>query len=342
MILPVSIFYLCAVFAAAATATEVKTIHFTGCCDASAAVSLTDELFVIANDEDNVLRVYSRQQLGPPVSTTDLTVFLNPGKKSPEVDIEAAARIGDRIYWISSHGRNAKGKARESRHRFFATTVAVTNGTVLIEPVGRFYADLLIDLAKDSRFKPFGLARASLWAPKVQGALNIEGLAATPEGHLLIGFRNPIHRGKALVVRLLNPSEVIVGKAALFGEPVLLDLGGFGIRSIEFDSQRYIVVGGASDSTPGSRLYEWSGRNEPPRLIMGGLDTLNPEAVAFFESRAAQELMVVSDDGTLQIRGEDCKRLKDPNLRRFRAVTLAPAPSAARQLAGPATVRLQP
>src|SRR5687767_3658238 len=99
---------------------------FLGCCDASAAIALTDDLFVVANDEDNILRVYSRQRLGRPATTVDLTGFLNPGRKFAEVDIEAAARVGDRIYWISSHGQNAKGKARESRHRFFATSVSVT------------------------------------------------------------------------------------------------------------------------------------------------------------------------------------------------------------------------
>jgi hypothetical protein len=325
-------------------AEESQTVHFTGCCDASAAVAITDDLLVVANDEDNILRVYSRERLGAPVGTTDLTVFLNPGKKSPEVDIEGAARIGDRIYWISSHGRNAKGKERESRHRLFATTATITNGAVEIKPVGSFYAKLLSEMGGDPRLKPFGLGRASLWAPKTQGALNIEGLAASPEGHLLIGFRNPIPRGNALIVRLLNPQEVILGKPAQFGEPVLLDLGGLGIRSLEFwrGHDRYIVVAGASDGTPGSRLYEWSGGNEPPRLLMDKMQTLNPEAVAVVGSGGLEQLLVISDDGALQIRGDDCKKLKDPNLRRFRAIAVALEAGGARQLARPWTGLWQP
>jgi hypothetical protein len=329
---------------AMAGAAQSQTVHFTGCCDASAAVAVTDDLLVVANDEDNILRVYSRGRLGGPVASMDLTAFLNPGKKSPEVDIEGAARIGDRIYWISSHGRNARGKERESRHRLFATTVSVTNGTVEIKPVGTFYAQLLTDLARDARLKPFGLGRASLWAPKAEGALNIEGLAATPEGHLLIGFRNPIPRGRALIVRLLNPEEVILGKRAQFGEPVLLDLAGLGIRSLEFwrDHDRYIVVGGASDGTPRSRLYEWSGTNDPPRLLMENMEALNPEAVTFVGSGPAERLLVISDDGALQIRGEDCKKLKDPNLRRFRAIAIEVNREAVHHLARPATAQLQP
>lgn len=324
--------------------TDSRTAHFTGCCDASAAVALSEDLLVVANDEDNVLRVYSRARLGPPISTTDLTAFLNPGKKAPEVDIEAAAQIRDRIYWISSHGRNAKGKEQESRHRLFATTAMVTNGGVEIKPVGSFYADLLNAMARDPRLKTFGLARASLWAPKSDGALNIEGLAATPEGHLLIGFRNPIPRGRALMVRLLNPEEVVFGKAPRFGEPILLDLDGLGIRSMEFwrDRDLYIVVGGASDGTPGSRLYMWSGRNEPPRALMTEMHSLNPEALTFVAGGGAEQLLVISDDGTLQIRGQECKKLKDPNLRRFRAITVTVDSHTASHLAHPATALLPP
>src|SRR5687767_5863356 len=111
------------------------TLYFTGACDASAAVALNHDLFVVANDEDNILRVYSRSRPGPPVSRVDFTGFLRPEKKTEESDLEAAAQVGERIYWISSHGRNAKGKERETRHRFFATTAEVTNGAAKLQPV---------------------------------------------------------------------------------------------------------------------------------------------------------------------------------------------------------------
>ena len=44
--------------------------------------------------------------------------------KEPEADLEGATRIGDDIYWITSHGQNKNGKNRPSRHRLFATAVA--------------------------------------------------------------------------------------------------------------------------------------------------------------------------------------------------------------------------
>jgi hypothetical protein len=304
-------------------AVPLKTDLFIGCCDASAAVALTDDLFVIADDEDNVFRIYSRARMGRPVSTVDLTGFLNPGKKAPEVDIEASARIGDRIYWISSHGRNAKGKAREARHRFFATSVGVTNGTVQLQPAGNFYAKLLDDLARDPRLSRYGLAKASFFAPKAQGALNIEGMAPTREGHLIIGFRNPIPDGKALLVRLLNPQDLLTGGKPQFGAPILLDLQGLGVRGIEFWRDRYLIIGGARDGTAGSRLFEWNGTDvRVSPLQTPDLRSINPEAMTVYGPGDSEQLLMVSDDGTLQIRGEECKKLKDPTMKRFRVVSL--------------------
>ena len=37
--------------------------------------------------------------------------------------LEAATRIGAHALWLTSHGRNSKGKRQDARLRFFATTV---------------------------------------------------------------------------------------------------------------------------------------------------------------------------------------------------------------------------
>src|SRR5690242_17084668 len=100
-------------------ATIIKETTYAGMCDASAAVILTDDLFVVADDELNVLRVYSLARGGMPLSTLRLDAFLQVKRSSPEADIEGAARIGDTVYWIGSHGRNKQGKERGSRERFF-------------------------------------------------------------------------------------------------------------------------------------------------------------------------------------------------------------------------------
>ncbi len=295
-----------------------------GLCDASAVVALSDSFFVVGDDEDNILRVYQRFGNGIPVAAVNLNSFLRIDPKAPEVDIEGADPIGDRIYWISSHGRNAKGKFAPNRHRFFATTALVTNGLVRLQTVGRPYSGLLQDLFNDPRLAPFNLPFASSKAPKAPGALNIEGLSATPEGHLLIGFRNPIPRGKALIVPLLNPAEVIEGVHARFGEPILLDLDGRGIRSMTMWYNEYLIVAGSSQEGGRSRLYLWDGKN-PPRWIqsieVGGL---NPEAISFWDKSGQERLYIVSDDGTVNIGGVPCKKLKSPSLKHFRALCINP------------------
>ena len=108
-------------FAGAAPAASAPVVlTYRGLCDASAAVALDADHFIVAGDEDNTLRVYRR---GRPESVREapLASFLGSGDK--ESDLEAAAAVGSRIYWIASHGRNSKGKPRPERQRFFATDI---------------------------------------------------------------------------------------------------------------------------------------------------------------------------------------------------------------------------
>jgi hypothetical protein len=60
----------------------------TGMCDASAAVAVGADLFVVANDEDNVLRVYRTRQAGGPVASFPIDSFLDIELEHPAADIE--------------------------------------------------------------------------------------------------------------------------------------------------------------------------------------------------------------------------------------------------------------
>jgi hypothetical protein len=313
---------LIAMMTACSDASNSAVSYFSGACDASAAVALDEDLFVVANDEDNILRVYSRLRPGAPVSQVDFTPFLRPEKKGEESDLEGAAQLGDRIYWITSHGRNAKGRERETRHRFFATTGTVTNGVAKLHAVGNFYSQLLEDMLADIRLAAFDLQRAAALAPKTRGALNIEGLTATPEGHLMIGFRNPVPKGRALLLPLLNPDDLIHEKRAKFGDPITLDLGGLGIRSISYWRDAYFIVAGSTDGDGEARLYRWVPGQTPECVPTDAIRGLNPEALAFPNNGKGSELLVVSDDGTARVGTQECKKVKDPDLRKFRAVLL--------------------
>ena len=299
-------------------------ILYYGMCDASAAVALTEKLFAVASDEESVLRVYDRDQNGAPVQSINLSAFLDLDARKPESDLEGAARVGDRAYWITSHGRNKKGKQRPSRDRFFAVQIVTNAQRVELKMLGKPYEHLLDDLMRDPKLKTFNLAGASKLEPKARGALNIEGLSATPEGSLLIGFRNPIPGGKALLVPMLNPDAVIHGQAATFGEPIRLDLGGLGIRDMAYWDGQYGIIAGPYDGKGPSHLYEWLGGTSTPRRVKHThLRGLNPEAIIFYPDKGAAQFQLLSDDGKKLVNGKPCKELDDPSRQHFRSVWIS-------------------
>ena len=300
----------------------VRPTRYAGMCDASGAVAISSNLFLVASDEDNVLRLY-RSEEPSALKEYDYNEFLGVHGKSLEADLEAAARIGNRAFWIGSHGRNRVGKLRENRDRFFATDIKVEGGEVFVEPVGRPYEKLLDDILEDPRFARFRLAEASLHAPKEEWALNIEGLSATPEGHLLIGFRNPVPDDKALIIPMLNPNEVVQGLRAKLGTAIQLDLGGLGIRDMECFEGAYVIIAGPAGGGSHFQLYSWAGEQAQPQPVkVKHLNEYHPEAIIIYPDKGLSEIQILSDDGAIPMHGIPCKD-KDPSQQGFRSFWLS-------------------
>lgn len=316
---------LCLLPTAGATLRLVRPASFLGMCDASCAVAVSSNLFLVGNDEDNVLRLYAADRPGLPVKEFDMTAFLEVRAKSPEADLEGAVRIGNRAFWIGSHGANRAGKYRPNRGRFFATDIQLDGTNVLVTPAGRPCRRLLEDLVAEPALQVFGLAAAAMRTPKEPGALNIEGLAATPEGHLLIGFRNPVPQGKALLVPLLNPDQVIQGEQAHFGPSLQLDLGGFGIRDMANCGNTYVILAGPYDSGRHFLLYQWAGPGTAPDpLVILGINSYHPEALILYPQNGLNEWQILSDDGNRVIDGCRCKDLTDPRRKAFSGFWITP------------------
>ena len=301
-----------------------EPLVFTGTCDASAAIALSGGMFVVVNDEDNVLRFYRTSQPGKPVQTYSLNPLFSPRPKLPEADLEGAARLGSRVFFISSHGRNKEGKFVPARNRFFALELTESAGEVAVQSVGKSYTNLVADLAHDPKYLRFRLAEAAERSPEQAGSFNIEGLAETPEGTLLIGFRSPIPERRALLAPLLNPNGVIADEPPKFGEPILLDLGGLGVRGIASAAPGYYLLAGPDDGNAPSRLFFWAGDASAPRALNEvQFPKVNPEGICFMDVGGRSDLLILSDDGSRKLRGKECKSLPEAE-RQFRAYRFTP------------------
>ncbi len=284
-------------------------------CDGSGAVALDERHFLNFSDEHQRALVYVRGADAPPVRSADLSrsLGLDP---SDEADFEAAARTGDRIYVMASHGRNSDGELQPARRRFLALDSAS------FEVVG-YSARLLDDLldARNWRVPDADLlerleaatllseATVAALAPEAQG-LNIEGLAALPNGELLFGLRNPQPEGRAILVGLVNPGQVLSGAPARFGEAVKLELGGLGIRALAWSSvhRSLLILAGPRATGAPFRLYRWTGDGASPAILVHELDDLpgSPEALVVYPDTPRVQLLL--DMGDAPVEDKRCKK----------------------------------
>lgn len=249
-----------------ATAAGAQLRHYDGVCEVSAAAVLDVTHFAVASDETETLTVYRRGNPAP----------AGPSLRHPDVtDIEASARVGDVIFWLTSHSFNNAGEDKPKRKLLFATRIGP--GPSLVA-AGSEFRGLRAMIAG-----ALGVPEATL-APR----LNIEGLAATPEGDLLVGLRGPLAAGGAAqVVRIRNPLALVrlapggvTARAELAGS---LDLGGRGIRSIERiggGAHRYLIVAGpVQDAGAAPLLFWWNGVGAVTPGPAAALAGLTPEAL---------------------------------------------------------------
>lgn len=283
----------------AAGAAEVT--KFEGVCEASAAAILGDTHFAVASDETESLTIYQRGNPAPvdQMSREDVT------------DIEAATRIGDVVFWLTSHSRNSSNQDRPKRKVLFAT--AIDAGGKL-RNVGSDFRSLRPRLA----------AALGIAEPKLISSLNVEGLAATPGGSLLLGLRGPLtSAGEARVVRIDDPFDLVglvqpavPAETLSVKEVSYLNLGGRGIRSIErvgTGNHLFLIVAGPVEDGSGlpPRLFWWDGVNDVTPGPVAALDGLNPEAVIAWSET---QIQILSDDGS-----NECSDEK-PTPRAFRSI----------------------
>ena len=285
----------------ASGATEYK-----GICEASAGAFIDGTHFAVASDETNRLQIYERGKPQPIGNGIDMETFTSFDKS----DLEAAAVIGDRVYWISSHSFNNQGEDKAKRKVFFATRIVQANGKPALESVGKPVKSLRDPLAKAAGVKP--------------EEMNIEALTATPDGALLIGLRAPLRDGEALVIPFKNPRAMVEDPSTPpdFGAAIPVKLQGRGFRSMETlgsgTAEYAIVAGPVSDSAKGFALFRWSGPGTDPVEVKGvDLTGIKPEAAMSVPGQNLLQLL--SDDDDI------CSDEGDPSKRRFRSIDVPPS-----------------
>jgi hypothetical protein len=311
-----------------------------GTCEPSGAVALpegsVDGIFIVASDEDNTLRAY-RPTGGDPLPMTggNLKTFLGldvEADNDNKADFEAATWLNGKAYWIGSHSRSGKGRLRSQRWQFFATTLSVQAGKPVVTPASaKSFNGLLAAIAAlDPRLEKairLDVDKDEGLAPD-NGGFNIEGLTARADGKsVLLGLRSPLLGGEAVLIPLQDPDAVIAGtQKPHLGSPIKVDLGGRGIRSIEYSAAAgayFIVAGPAGKGSGTFDLFRWP-RDEktPPIPVEGfaaGLQKLDPARPFRLEA------MVVDATGKkLHIFSDDDDKLCDKSAPTFRsfAVTI--------------------
>ncbi|MEV8526978.1 hypothetical protein AB0451_22830 [Streptomyces sp. NPDC052000] len=323
--------------ASAAVQKAADTRYFTGSSDASAAVDVGGGYAVVADDESNTLRLYDRSASGAPVKTWDFSSRIGVSK---EIDIEAAARVGNTIYWTGSLGNNKDGEYKADRNTVFTTTVTGSGASTQLT-LGGSYRKLRDDLvawdhANGDRYG-FAAGTADGQVPKQIDGFNVEGLEFAPgsTSTAYIGFRAPLvppaNGGKALIVPVTNFDKVVAGGAKpVFGAAIQLDLGGLSIRDIRKNAaDQYLIVAGswaADDNSDPYAVYSWDGVAGHAPVKRADLPTGDPggwEAVVDVPDlgQAGARAQFITDDGSADLYGDgtEAKDLTHPEWKKSRA-----------------------
>ena len=256
-----------AVSAAAPTAT---TRYLDGASDASTAIDVGGGYLVVGDDESNVLRLYRGSASGLPVKTWDFQATIG----TTEIDIEAAARSGNTIWWTGSGGNTSSGNVRPSEWLLFATMISGSGAATELTLAGA-YSTLRPELVAWDQANGHGLGANALGlaastAPgqtsKQVDGYAIEGLEFAPDGTTAyLGFRAPLvlpgGRTKALVVPVSNLRALTsTGGSASFGAPILWDLGGQSVRDIRRGAAgEYLVIAGSWNAGGSFEVWTWDG-----------------------------------------------------------------------------------
>ncbi|ALJ04249.1 hypothetical protein APS56_03435 [Pseudalgibacter alginicilyticus] len=252
--------------ASEASVSPTTSRFYTGASDGSAGIAIEDNYIWIADDEDQTIRLYDGNQSGLPIQSIDFNADLG---STEEADLEGAFRLGNTIYWNGS-------TAEEDRSVIFTTTISGTGATSNLV-YGDKYTSLHDDLLAWDSNNEHGLGANYF---NLNTIVEIEALALAPNSTTTayLGLRSSTSENKAIVIpvtNFVNLPGMPAGSAA-FGTPILLDLKGRSLRSMECNENGCILIGGPFGTKNDFKLYTWTGNAvDTPELRSVDLTALN-------------------------------------------------------------------
>ena len=273
----------------------------TGVHEPSAILQLPDGRFLVVEDEQShplsLVTIDAAGSVETVALKAGLLQMFSDFWRLDDLEGLALDRAG-LVYAITSHSRDDDGDAKQLRERLVRFRI---DGHKVVDT--KVVEGLKSTLTERH---PVLAAAARMQDVKGGGGLNSEALEISPDQkRLLIGFRSPVHDGRALVASVENPSGIFESDEAPRVAAVLeeLDLGGHGIRGLSYVPAlgAYLVIGGpVSRERAKFDLWLWSGHRGAlaRRVTVAGLRSLErAEGVCPAAIDGEQRVMIVSDDG---------------------------------------------
>lgn len=270
----------------------------------SAVQQLPDgRLLVVEDEASRAFSILSIEDDGKLSESSAADVRLIRGFQQKLDDLEGLALDGKKnVYAITSHSRSKKGKRRADREQLLRFNVVgnnisnikrVTNLTETIKGNNNLQQSIFEKTGRTLDFKN----------------LNIEGLEFDQKNQkLLLGFRHPTVGGLSLIIAIDNPDALFENQdEAIFSEPIFLDLGGGGIRSLNYDPvlSQFLIVNEVENSKGKkySQLWAWSGEAEDSPEAVSLPEIINLSNVESLDSiiiGGESRLLLMSDEGNIK------------------------------------------
>lgn len=265
--------------------------RFNGIYEASGVQSIPDGRVIIIEDEKSSA-ISHILTIAPNLTVKETPLQFDDKLKKIAAklsDLEGlAADKGGNLFAVTSHSKSKKGKLARKRERLVRFSIKenkITDYTVY-KNLGAFIR------------RKLGV-----------NAINIEAISFNATGNkLLIGFREPIVEGMSLIAVLENPNRIFDhDEDAIFSDQIFkLDLGGGGIRALNFDKKLngYFIVNETKNKNGKLRsvLWFWDGHtsNTPRRIKIPNWGNIkNIEGITSVNIEGKPHLFIVSDDGKL-------------------------------------------